>query len=313
LYQPNGDGINGQVGQVYQLYIKTPDQKEYRSSKCEMLPPSQIDAVYFDKDKEWNIESTKENVGVSIFTDGKIEGSNYVRWIYDETWKFQIPYPYNFAFDLEKNEPVPIIPENVICWKTSQSNSINIHSIDNQINRNIKQKKILFIPTKLSDKLSIRYSILLKQLTISKEEYHFWNKLKKSTENNSDIFGKQPFSITSNITNINDPQEPILGYFQVSSVTSKKIYINYSDANKLGAPDYDPLAYCQIDTFKINGYQYTSLRDIYDRQILHGPYEGISDLKYTKRGDVLGFLLTIPECADCSRTGSINPPPLWEE
>jgi len=313
LYQPNDGGINGQVGQVYQLYIKTPDQKEYLSSKCEMLPPSQIDTVYFDKDKEWNIESTKENVGVSIFTDGKIEGSNYIRWIYDETWKFQVPYPYNFAFDLEKNEPVFITPENVICWKTKHSNSINIHSIDNQINRNIKQKKILFIPTKLSDKLSIRYSILLKQLTISKEEYHFWNKLKKTTENNGDIFGKQPFSITSNITNINDPQEPVLGYFQVSSVSSKRIYINYSDANKLGAPDYDPLEYCQIDTFKINGYQYTSLRDIYDRQILHGPYEGISDLKYTKRGDALGFLLAIPECADCSRTGSINPPPFWEE
>lgn len=313
LYQPTGDGIYGLVGDVYQLYIKTPDQKEYLSSKCEMLPPSQINAVYFDKDKKWNIESTTENVGVSIFTDGQIEGSNYIRWIYEETWKFQVPYPYNFAFDIEKDEPVFITPENVMCWKSIKSNTINIHSSANQTNENIKQKKILFIPTELSDKLSIRYSILLKQLTISKDEYHFWSKLKKSTENNGDIFGKQPFSITSNITNINDPQEPVLGYFQVGSVVSKRIYINYSDANKLGVPDYDPLAYCQLDTFKITGYLFKSLRDIYNLKILHGSYEGISDLKYTKRGDVLGFLLTIPECADCSRTGSINPPPFWEE
>lgn len=312
VYQPLDEKFQAQIGSVYQLYIRTIDGKEYASDPCEMLPPSQLDKVYIGKDAEWDVESTQQNQGISIFVDGQSNGSNYLKWTYEENWKFKIPYPNNFTFDIVEDEPVLIPAENIICWKNHSSYDITIHSTDSQSDHIIQGKKIRFIPTRLSDRLSMRYSIDIRQMTISKVDYNFWSNLKKSTEDVGELFGKQPFSIQGNLHSINNPKEPVLGYFQVGSVVSQKIYINDTDVKALGVKNYQHTDFCQLDTYIVDGEIYLTLNDIYTKVILNGPYDGIHSL-VDVGSQTVGFTMARPECADCSITGSTSPPSEWIE
>ena len=62
--------------------------------------------------------------------------------------------------------------------------------------------------------------------------------MQQINESGGDIFEKQPFSIASNIHNINNPDEQVLGYFQVSAVNKKRIYITPSGISELNLPAY---------------------------------------------------------------------------
>jgi hypothetical protein len=97
---------------------------------------------------------------------------------------------------------------------------------------------LTFIAPEKSDRLSILYSILVKQYSISKKEYKFWEDLKKVNETNGDIFGSLPFPVFSNISNIHNSNERVLGYFQVSAVKQRRKYITFMESVELNLPFY---------------------------------------------------------------------------
>ena len=51
-------------------------------------------------------------------------------------------------------------------------------------------------------------------------------------------FSKQPYSVISNIHNTTNPEDRILGFFQVSAVSEKRKYISYGDVSAWGIPFY---------------------------------------------------------------------------
>lgn len=305
--------FKGQIGNTYVLQINTKDGKEYCSAPCLLNVPSIIDHVYYLPDDYWSEFEAVRLKGISIFVDGSVvnKDSNYVRWTYDEDWKFEVPYPSNQI--VKDDNTIWFIPEkNVVCWKSDVSRDINIHSFQNQINNKIVAEKLLLIPSGETDKLSIRYSILVKQYTISKEEYEFWDQLKQSTEDIEDIFGKQPFAIKSNIKNIKDEEEPVLGYFTVAGVTSKRIYINREEVEQLGIPIESPYDACSVKPFRLGG-SYFSVYTMYQKLVAKGNYSIVTGI-YDETGEIiLGLMLTGKECADCSKTGKVKPPLYWVE
>ena len=102
----------------------------------------------------------------------------------------------------------------------------------------ISGQEIQFIDPVLSDRLTQEYSILVKQYSVSQEEFDFWNNLKKAGEAGGDIFALQPFTVMSNIHNVNNNNERILGYFEVSAVSQKRIFITASELDPLYLPHY---------------------------------------------------------------------------
>ncbi len=57
--------------------------------------------------------------------------------------------------------------------------------------------------------------------------------MKQINESGGDIFDKQPFPVLTNMHSVSDPKEKVLGYFQVSSVSRKRIYITKTDVRNL--------------------------------------------------------------------------------
>ena len=182
-----------------------------------MLPVADIDSIYFSRDQELVSNEMVSRDGIRISLDTKVGSANtYYRWDFDETWEYLIPNPKRF--DYYYHGVILPVKQRVeeYCWKNRKSDEIIINgSFSGQSDRIVKQP-IFFIATGESDRLMLEYSILVRQYSISANEYFFWKDMKKVNENGGDIFASLPFSVTSNIHNLRNSTEKILGYFQVS-------------------------------------------------------------------------------------------------
>ncbi len=313
VYETDKLQFTARVGGTYTLSIRTATGDTYQSSPCTILPPTTIDNVHYKVAKEWNADETEELYGVNILVDGSSYEGGYVKWLYDEDWKFRVPYPIMLDYDYALNDWQYVKPENVICWKKNASKEVVIHSFTNQNTEILKDKMVCFVPSELTDKLSVRYSILVKQVSITKEEYEFWNKLKISTEDVGDVFGTQPFSIRGNIKNVENPKEPVLGYFQTGSVVSKRLYIDRKELDDMQLPNIKYNFGCRLDSFVADGLSYSSALEIYEELVLPGGYN-LHDAIYADNSlAVIGLLLTRPVCSDCTLTGESQQPDFWED
>lgn len=210
-------GLNLLPGNEYRLRIRTIDGKEFLSDYiiAKLTPP--IDSISWEKKPE----------GVTIFanTHDPSNTSKYYKWDYVETWEYNAPYYTNLTYENGRLRS-RIFPQEDIhkCWSTISSSSIflaNSVSLQTDI---ISKAPLVFIPQN-DDKLSVRYSIIVKQFALTKEAYTFYEILKKNTETIGTFFGPMPSEITGNIKCISNSDEPVVGFITASSVIEKRIFI----------------------------------------------------------------------------------------
>jgi hypothetical protein len=243
-YKTDSTTFTGVIGQKYTLHILTTEGKEYKSEECTMFPVAGIDKLYYEKGEEISGTLGESFTGLKILLNSTdATGTNeYFRWTYEETWEFLLPNTprYKCVFVNDKDtylfEFLPDIKEN--CWKMNKSGEIIINSILSGSTNFINNQLIQFIDPVKSDRLTKEYSILVKQYSISEKEYSFWNNLKKAGNAGGDIFNSQPYQVVSNVHNVNDANEMVPGYFEVSTVSQKRIFITADDVNPLYLPHY---------------------------------------------------------------------------
>jgi hypothetical protein len=305
IYKSDSTLFTGREGETYTLHIKTEDGLEYTSDRCTMTATPQIDSIYYELDSEFYDDGKVEEPGLRIYLDSENndDASQYLRWEFEEVWKFRVPYPL-FYQDLGymKYKIIPV--ENDICWRYERSKQILIHSSAEQGSDLISRKPIHFIASGTSDRLLKQYSIQVKQYSLSLEEFLFWNKLKEITESEGDIFEKQPFPIEGNIRCISNGHERVLGYFQVSAVKNQRMYITQSQVNELDIPVYDyPCERIIYHTWRLR-------ERIYENLLSNG-YVLFWVEESEMAGPPISFQFTSPECADCSLTGNPEKPGFW--
>jgi hypothetical protein len=317
VYKTDSTSFTGIVGKTYTLNIKTSDGKEYESDPCPMLPVPEIDSLYYEKGVEYTNNQSETHEGINIFLDSKAgDGiNNYFRWEYEETWKFRVPTVKKFEY-ISETVILPLNSVKEFCWKQKKSTEIIFQSFAPQQADLIKNVHITFIGPDLSDRLSIQYSILVKQYSVSEKEYKFWDNLKKVSENTGEIFGSQPYPVISNIYNVNDKNERVLGYFQVSALSQKRKDITFMELLKRNLPlfHYDcvrietkPSDYCQggkksciPPTWDELYKMWTSAHFVFIEAVL----EPVT-LKLIK------MVFSPPECANCELTGTLVKPAFW--
>ena len=228
----------GIIGRTYTLHIVTKEGEEYESEPCLMYPVPVIDSLYFTKDRVIS-EKTGENLeGVRIYIDSNGESaSNYYRWTYEEWWKFSVPEvkEYNYIND---STILPIAEVKKVCWGNHKSDEIDIRSSISASTDAIEMKPVRFVSSEETNHLLIQYCIEVRQMSISQEEYAFWDLMTHLDQSGGDIFDNPPFQVFSNIKSITDPDEQVVGYFQVSGAKKKRIYITVNDVIDLDLPLY---------------------------------------------------------------------------
>ncbi len=310
VYKTDSLQFLGATGNSYILNIKTPDGNEYESDTCAMYPVQPIDNIYFLKDQEFTNNGSEVQDGIRIFIDSDNKGDcKYVRWTYNEWWKFSVPQPKLYNYIDQYHIPyVDLIKQ--VCYATNPSNAITIRSTAFSATNQIQKQPIMFIASDKSDRLLIQYYIEIKQLSLSKTEFEFWNHMSEINEGGVDIFDKQPFSIPSNIHNKNNPSELVLGYFQVSAAEPKSIYITPDELASFNLPAYD--YNCERVEVGPNDYP-ASARMTFDK--IYISYTGASfvfiEPIYDIRFNLQKLAFTKNYCALCTLNGSLTKPDFW--
>lgn len=283
---------NPQVDQEYKLRIMTTTGM-YESDFVKMRETPEIDSVNFLYEER----KTAGQKGVQIYVNTHDPENNtwYYRWDYEEDWTFYTPFYALFYWD----DGVYHVQENINrCWKSYRSKNIIIKSSTNLSQDIISQFPLTYV-TNQSDRLLSKYSMNVKQYALSEASYNYWKELQKVTESLGTLFDPQPATIYGNIHNINDETEVVLGYFDASSVTEKRIYITRSDLP--GVPFPDNYQYCEDS---IVGYNQIAEMSSYGWYLYN---------EETNENGGLDYYMSISRaCVDCTTRGTNVKPDFWQ-
>jgi hypothetical protein len=322
-YATDSTQFTGLIGRTYTLHVLTPDGGEYESDPCFMNAVPDIDSIYFEKDQELIDNGTGIQQGARIYLDSRgAKGEQYYRWAYNETWKFKVPNPkkYSYVYGDTENSP-EIVPADVVneyCWKNNKSSEILINDVSDSQTGIIERKPIAFIAPDKSDRFNLQYSILINQYSLSKKEYEFWNNMKQVNEQTGDIFSRQPYAIRSNIHNIKNPDERIMGYFQVSAVKTKRRTFAFREILALGLPFY--IYPCEriikeprdFDTEWGPKHSWNYVYNLYCVTSRYAFVEPIfKDESVGGKQVLYKLVFTTPPCADCALNGVSAKPDFW--
>jgi len=280
VYQTDSTKFRGHVGGKYSLKIKI-NNVNYGTDLIEMQPVPQISSVYYEKDMVIPPNNSfpvgKEGCKIFLDTYDPENKCSYYRWDFVETYEYRLPY----------NVP------NRICWITKKSDLILIKNTSIYNQARVTKQKVADLSEE-TEKLIDIYSILVNQYSLSENEYNYWEKLRNITQNVGSLYDITPVSIPSNIVNLNNPGDKVLGYFSVSAVSQKRIFI---DDYFKGYPNL--FTNCVGDT--IQGRQ--------EKEGLNKTYWIIDD----QRSIMPPFYIITynKECADCTTKGTNKKPEFW--
>ncbi len=214
-------------GNAFKLQFVDPNGKEYESDFQSFIEAADVDSVYYEVLDDYIPPfSNIPQHGVQIYLDLEVndQQSQYYRYILEESFEYHSTHPIQRYWI---GKWVDLGYEDwtySICYKTHNTNNIEVLSTAYQAGNEFKQHPLLFINNQ-SERLYYRYSLLVNQLSVSKEIYDYWRILKETSEENNNLLGKQPVNAKGNMICTSDTDEAVLGYFSVSDVKQKRIFL----------------------------------------------------------------------------------------
>jgi hypothetical protein len=280
-YSTDSLTFRGRVGGKYSLKIKL-NGKDYETDFIEMQPVPSIGALYYEKVVVSASDNSNEvGEGCKIYLDSYDPSGQcrYFRWEYDETWEYIIPYPV----------------VNRVCWISDHSGEILVKNTEAYSQSRVTKFPLLFINNK-TDKLKVKYSMLVKQYSINAAEYDFWEKIKNVSLNVGGLYDRTPVSVAGNVRCTTNPSEVVNGFFSVASVATERLFVK---EKFLGQPSF--YSYCATDTV------YGTLPE----EGLNTTYWVIED--YANEVPAWWVTTEYRECGDCTKEGTKVRPPFWDE
>ena len=74
-------------------------------------------------------------------------------------------------------------------------------------------------------RLHYRYSLLVRQMAMSREAFLYWDELGKNIQSQGNLFDKQPALTPGNICNVEDNSEVVIGYFSISGLEEARTFV----------------------------------------------------------------------------------------
>lgn len=147
---------------------------------------------------------------------------------------------------------------------------------------------------------------MVKQYVENLAAYTYYETLKKISESGSLLSPRQPGYLYGNLRSTNNPTEKIIGYFDVASVSTKRIYFNYED---LFPGEFAPPYYTNCDEFC-----YRPGLEPYPCRTFDGFIQdlGLNKIAYQSANvpSSVYNMVNIP-CGDCTSFSSNIKPTFW--
>lgn len=146
-------------------------------------------------------------------------GDYYLRWAVDEAYFWDLtffPNPFN-------TPPPP-------CIVFGFPDPERITLINGDLLNKPGGKSTQIVAKRLVDQSFLsRHYFTVRQLSISKNAYEYWRRVRELVNNTGSVFDSPPASIQGNLYNVTNPDEVVLGYFEVARAKVSRIYTTFKD------------------------------------------------------------------------------------
>lgn len=303
----------------YQLFVSTSNGKQYTSNIEKLTTVNNLTSIEATVKNKFGVNG----VDITANSFDPTNSSKYYRYEYEETHRFTVPHwvPDSITvfgnaeyWDLNGNiryafNIVDRTSESKTCFKTTKSSEIILNNTTSNTEDRVTDYSVRFIS---QDNFIIadRYSILVKQYIQNINSYSYYKVLRNISGSGSVLSPNQPGFIYGNIKNNSDSNEKVIGYFEVSSVSEKRIFFNYSDL---------------FPNIEVPDFPYECVETVYDTTLLRGstgfPPNGLTSFvtkirtkkilrhQTTSQPNVSTFK---SECSDCRVIGNNAIPSFWQ-
>ncbi len=282
-------------GISYRLIVTNEQGNLYVSDFEELLPCPDIDSISYEIQEKHTENPDVSYLGLQFFvnTDCSGEYAKNFRWELEETWEYHSVYDIEVYYDGRIRMLDGISDDYYYCWESGRIQDIYTYSTQNLSSGQIRNYPLNFVSNQ-SDRLSFKYSLLVKQFSLSREAFQFWNILDQQSKQSGELYETQPAQIRGNIHPQDEGGEPVLGLFYATSVKEKRIFVRPDIVT--WRPDCEP--------YGLSGSELMEL--LSDISSFHYPI-------YLYFVDMGVYDYAEQECFDCRlRGGTTERPDFWE-
>lgn len=287
--------FRGVPGKSYKLQIKI-DDIIYESAFEKLKKPIPVDKFYWEFRPQ--TEFVRKGIQLLVDTHDSENSTRYYMWDFDETWKFSVP-----IYVTNK-------PEWVECYASNPSRVFNINTSIQRHNDIIEQQPIMFI-NEATNRLYIRYTMLVKQYTLSEQAYKYFDEMIKSNMNQGSLFDQIPYSLFGNMKCVSNKEIPVVGYFLVTGASEKRIFIDRSELPR----EFNPTSgfeYCFLETAVVSVNLPSYRQNPKVDSLMNYGYQIFETYDPNRRG-FIGLKLARPFCFNCTLQGDNKVPSFWTE
>ena len=212
----------------YKLVFSTPSGEKYESDYQKLLKTAPVDSIYWSRENHYNQQvNDYSDEGLQFYADldAPDDASRYYKWQIEETWEVLAAFKISGIYDGNRVRMSDVLSDSLYyCWKTKPALGFYTSSTSN-LSHNIIKKIPLNFTLGREDKLIVEYCITVKEFALNKDAYDYWHQKEVDLYESGQIYTKQPAQIKSNISNTNNPDEKVLGFFWVSSISEKHLFL----------------------------------------------------------------------------------------
>ncbi|PWT76683.1 MAG: hypothetical protein C5B59_06115, partial [Bacteroidetes bacterium] len=299
-------GLTLDPNSKYRLKIVA-NQKEYDSDFVPVNSNPPIDSI------SWSYQS--DGVHISANTHDPSNTAKYFQWDFTETWEIHSQYVPNTMYN--SIDPYDVVYFNPFilqihdsskfqCWQADTSQIILLGSTDKYSIDTISAPTT--IVEKGSVKMSVLYSINVRQFALTKDGFEFLQKMQKNSTQLGTVFDAQPSELKGNIHSVSDPSEMVIGNVSICPIQEKRIFISNSDLPDWNYQSNCPIEIEQNDAAFIRDHNYAA--DGITALLL--PIEWLTRTSFPPpNGYVTTFTSAEVRCVDCTAVGTKSKPVFW--
>jgi len=223
--------FRAEIDTDYQLLVTTQDGNEYQSEVTQLRSEtSNIENIYAVS--EVNDDGVE---GISIYLDSYDPSGNsrYYTFGTQETYQIIAPFWKPHELVVINEDPFEMIfrdriEEARVCYNTINSNGRLATNTNLLEEDRISRFLIKFIPND-DIRFNSRYSILVKQYVNTEQTYNFYETINELSSLGSIFSPVQPGFVAGNIISVNNPNERVIGFFEVTSIREERLFFNRDD------------------------------------------------------------------------------------
>ena len=245
FYRLNLPQDSARTGRVYHIRVRAPGGSVYESTPTVMPAQVAIDSLYFEQGR---LEEVVNEAGITVerrLANFKVD-SEIVNPGQDFFLKWHLIEAYGFQERIRVT-PIPRVP----CFITNEISGQQVRLFNGA---KLRVPRIIGQPMSrvvIDRKFAFDYYFSVIQTTIDRDTHLYYERLNAVSSTQGSIFDQPPAPLPGNITNIDDPEEEVLGYFEVVRADTSRIRVRNTDL------EFRVLLPCPQANFRIEGPECT--------------------------------------------------------